>query len=68
MTRKENEAQQAAAQVSDDGQALAALAAAVGENLAATNGGFTGAIANLAGTLEAVWAECRLHSSKAKKG
>ena len=68
MTRKENEAQQSAARGLDDGQALAALAAAIGENLAATFGGFASTVADLAGALQAVWAECRLHSSKAKKG
>ena len=68
MTRKRDEAQQSAAQDSDDGQTLAALAAAGGENLAATFGGFASTVADLAGALQAVWAECRLHSSKAKKG
>lgn len=42
---------------SDDGQPLAAFATAVREDLAATDGGFTGAKTDLAGALFAVRAE-----------
>jgi hypothetical protein len=45
----------------DDGQALAAFAAAGREYLAAASGGFAGAVPDFARALFAVWAEGRLH-------
>jgi hypothetical protein len=47
--------------VSNNGQALTALAAPSGEDFAAAFGGLAGAVADLAGALLTVWAECRLH-------
>jgi hypothetical protein len=52
----------------DDGQPLAALAAAVGEDLAAADGGFTGEETDLTGALDAVRAECGLHGFKWLRG
>jgi len=48
----------------DDRQPFAAFTAAVGEDLAAANSGFTGKETDLAGALEAVRAECGLHTSE----
>ena len=52
----------------DDGQPFAAFTAAVGEDLAAANGGFTGEETDLTGALDAVRAECGLHTSKWLRG
>ena len=53
---------------SDDCQALAALEPAGLDDLAATTGGHAGAIADLAGALLAVRAECGLHDFGRKRG
>jgi hypothetical protein len=53
---------------SDDGQALAAFAAAGGEHLATASGGLTSAETDLAGAFLAVGAECRLHDYVEKRG
>ena len=48
----------------NDGQPFTAFAATVGEDLAAANSGFTGKETDLAGALNAVRAECGLHTSE----
>jgi hypothetical protein len=50
-----------ASESSDDGEALATLGAAGGQDFAATAGGFTGAEADLASALLLVWAEGGIH-------
>jgi hypothetical protein len=63
MSGKEVKGRKATASL-DDGQPFAAFAAAVGEDLAAANGGFTGKETDLTGALDAVRAECGLHGFK----
>jgi hypothetical protein len=53
---------------SDDGQALAALAATSIDDGTAPTGGHASAEANLTGALLAVWSESRLHRCKSLKG
>ena len=52
----------------DDRKALAALAAAVGEDLAAATGGLAGAKTDLTGAFLAMWAKCRFHGVIRKRG